>query len=215
MHSCYRWAPHSVLAREKVKQIIGSWNSAYDRPIFAFIAPISWLYTLIVWEPVSNCSRLDVWTLPVWRLALHGSVFAAASFLVLGLFYLLPNHVFGTDRCAWANGKAPAHESHDIIVTFPYGLVRHPAAAAFMWFYWGFVPGWNTNHLVLASFWTVFIVIGTLFFEEGGLRGPHEFGAKYLEYANVVNPFIPSLWSIKKFLGFEVAPIGKSRRAKQ
>lgn len=61
--------------------------------------------------------------------------------------------------------------------------------------------------VVLASFWTVFIVIGTVYFEEGGLRGPHEFGARYDKYCKFVNAFYPSIWSIREFLGLPVEPI--------
>ena len=83
-----------------------------------------------------------------------------------------------------------------------------------MWFYIGFVPGWNVNHAVLASFWTVFIVAGTLVFEEGGLRGPHEFGKKYDVYSRYVNPFIPSIWSLKKFVGLQVEDISELHKSK-
>ncbi len=49
--------------------------------------------------------------------------------------------------------------------------------------------------------WSVFIVVGTLIFEEGGLRGSDEFGAKYQNYASRVNAFVPSLWSLKLLFG--------------
>jgi protein-S-isoprenylcysteine O-methyltransferase Ste14 len=74
-------------------------------------------------------------------------------------------------------------------------------AAAFLWFYWFAVPNWTVNHIVLGLIWTVFIIVGTLVFEEGGLRGPDEFGQKYAAYANKVNPFFPSIWSLKRFVG--------------
>lgn len=67
--------------------------------------------------------------------------------------------------------------------------------------YWGALPNWTRNHVALALLWTVFIVIGTLVFEEGGLRGSDEFGAKYQKYASRVNAFVPSLWSIKLLFG--------------
>ncbi len=108
--------------------------------------------------------------------------------------------MFGTDRCAWANGKAPAAKKH-IIRDFPYGLVRHPAAAAFIWYYVAFIPSHTINHLLLASLWIVFILVGTLVFEEGGLRGADEFGEAYRSYATNVNAFYPSSWSIKHLLG--------------
>ncbi len=206
------WGPHSVLARRVVKQAIGTWGSAYDRPLFAFIAPLTWLATLVLWTPIDTCAApTPVLALPAWRLALHGGVFAAWSVVLLGLFYLLPSHVFGTDRCTWINGKAPASKKHAIITAFPYGVVRHPAAAAFLWFYWAVLPSHSANHWLLASLWTLFIVVGTLLFEEGGLRGADEFGDKYRTYARHVNAFYPSLWSLKKLVGLKVPSIDDAK----
>jgi hypothetical protein len=51
--------------------------------------------------------------------------------------------------------------------------------------YWS-LPAYTANHLLLAALWTVFIVVGTLFFEEGGLKGTDEFGAKYHAYSQDV-----------------------------
>ena len=202
------WAPHSILARRVVKQAIGTWGSVYDRPLFAFIAPFTWLATILLWTPIDTCAvPAHVLDLPVWRLALHGGIFALASVVVLGLFYLLPSHVFGTDRCTWVNGRVPAAQKHGIITAFPYGVVRHPAAAAFLWFYWAVVPSHTANHYLLASLWSLFIVVGTLLFEEGGLRGADEFGDKYRAYARHVNAFYPSLWSLKKLVGLRVPSI--------
>jgi protein-S-isoprenylcysteine O-methyltransferase Ste14 len=203
------WLPHSGLARRVVKQAIGTWQSVYDRPLFAFIAPLSWLATLILWTPIDTCATpTPVLALPAWRLAIHGSVFAVWSVVLLGLFFLLPSHVFGTDRCKWASGKPPAVKGgHAILTSFPYGVVRHPAAAAFLWYYWAVLPTHTANHWLLASLWTLFIVVGTLIFEEGGLRGADEFGDKYRAYARHVNAFYPSVWSLKKLVGLKVPSI--------
>jgi len=51
--------------------------------------------------------------------------------------------------------------------------------------YWS-LPAYTANHLLLATLWTVFIVIGTLVFEEGGLKGDDEFGVKYHAYSQDV-----------------------------
>ena len=54
----------------------------------------------------------------------------------------------------------------------------------------------NVNHLLLVSLWTLFIVVGTLAFEESGLRGKSEFGQKYEKYSSHVWAFVLSPWSI-------------------
>jgi len=191
------WLPHSGLARKGVKQALGLWNHPLDRPIFAIFAPFTWLITMHNWIPVSNCAKFDLFALDPWKWVVSGTVFTLWSIEVLGLFYMLPSHVFGTDRHTWKDDHKP---SHDLILTFPYGLVRHPAAAAFLWFYWLAIPSYTVNHLFLASLWTVFIVVGTLAFEEGGLRN-EEFPTVYDKYASRVNAFYPSIWSVKRALG--------------
>lgn len=56
--------------------------------------------------------------------------------------------------------------------------------------YWA-LPAYTPSHILLASLWTVFILVGTLVFEEGGLRGPDEFGKKYDAYAKEVAGLYP------------------------
>ena len=103
--------------------------------------------------------------------------------------------MFGTGKYRYPQGQSPKHA--DIIRGFPYGLVRHPAATAFLWSYWA-LPAYTPNHILLASLWTVFIVVGTLVFEEGGLRGESEFGRNYLEYAKEVPAFYPTPSGVQK-----------------
>ncbi len=51
--------------------------------------------------------------------------------------------------------------------------------------YWA-LPAYTYNHVLLASLWTVFILVGTLVLEEGGLRSQDEFGRAYSAYAREV-----------------------------
>lgn len=191
------WVPHSGLARNKVKALFGSSpEHPLDRPVFAFIAPFGWLATLLLWQPVSDCSKLDVTQIDLLYFAPRLIVILVFLVELLGLFYLLGDHVFGLDRYTWVK-KPPA--AHDLIVAFPYALVRHPAAAAFIFFYW-LIPSYNANHLLLAVQWTIFIVLGTAW-EEAGLTREFAQDKLYLKYRSKVNAFIPSVWSVKKSLG--------------
>jgi hypothetical protein len=118
------WLPHSGLSRNRVKALFGSSpTNPLDRPVFAFIAPISWLATLLLWQPVSDCHSMDVLTLNPWALIPRAVIILVAVAELLGLFYLLPSHVFGTDRHTWLE-KPPV--SHDLIVAFPYALGAPP-----------------------------------------------------------------------------------------
>jgi len=181
------WFQHSVMARKKVKEIFGSWQHPLDRPIFATFSWLTWLVQIHFWKPITDCSKWNPLNVSrnVWLVS--GLVIALGSVLIVGLLWSLPGHVFGTDHWKWQPGKPPHGE---LIRRFPYGLVRHPAAAGFLWIYWA-LPAYTPSHLLLASFWTVFIVVGTVFFEEGGLYGPDEFGVAYGAYAKDVNAFFP------------------------
>ena len=90
-----------------------------------------------------------------------------------------------------------------MILRFPYGLVRHPAAAGFLWCY-AVLPAWTVNHLFLAGLWITFIVVAT-WFEEGGLQGDDEFGQQYGAYRRSVAAFHPSWAALKNILG--IAPL--------
>jgi len=197
------WGSHSIMARKAYKVAVGLWQHPLERPMFAFIAPLTWGATLVLWKPVSDCESFDVFAVPLWRWGVSLVVFSAGAIQLLTLFYSLPDHVFGVDKYRFPPGQQPAG-SGKIIEKIPYNLVRHPAAAGFIWMFWSW-PSYTTNHIVLASLWTVFIVVGTLAFEEGGLRGPDEFGDRYKEYASRVYAFVPSLYSIKSLFGAQNA----------
>ena len=43
---------------------VGLWQHPLERPLFAVIAPIAWLITLLFWKPVTNCETFSVFDLP-------------------------------------------------------------------------------------------------------------------------------------------------------
>jgi len=184
------WGTHSGFARKTVKVALGLWDHPVERPLFAAIATIVWGINVWFWKPITDCERYDITTVPLWRWGISGTVIALSFALIVGFLWYLPDHVFGTAKYKYAPGHLP---KGGIIRGFPYGLVRHPAATGFLWAYWA-IPSYNLNHLFLASLWTVFIVIGTLVFEEGGLKTEDEFGRKYAQYRSEVAAFYPK-WS--------------------
>jgi len=155
------------------------------------------LITLVYWRPITDCVRWDPRTVPLPVAVATASVVAFATVLVVALLWSLPNHVFGTEHYTYQKGAFPKHG--ELIRRFPYGLVRHPAAAGFLWMYWAF-PNYSPSHILLASMWSIFIIIGTLVFEEGGLRGEDEFGKKYSVYSSEVAAFYPTITSLRALL---------------
>jgi protein-S-isoprenylcysteine O-methyltransferase Ste14 len=195
------WGSHSILARKSVKLALGLWEHPIERPVFATVAWVAWGLNVHYWRPVDTCAApwapLDV---SPWVWAAAGTVFVAGVALIVGLLWSLPDHVFGTARYQYEQGKRP---HGDLILSFPYGLVRHPAAAGFLWCY-AVLPAWTANHLFLAGLWITFILVATRF-EEGGLTGDDEFGQRYGAYRRSVAAFHPTWAAIKNILN--IAPL--------
>eukprot|EP01013_Petalomonas_cantuscygni_P045346 TRINITY_DN992_c0_g1_i1.p1 TRINITY_DN992_c0_g1~~TRINITY_DN992_c0_g1_i1.p1 ORF type:complete len:289 (+),score=28.58 TRINITY_DN992_c0_g1_i1:50-916(+) len=207
LHNCLVlsifFVQHFIMARRRYKEALGMWGTksplfAVERPIFACASVVAWFLSVALWRPVSTCTGWSLFTVPTYAWVVSGPVLLAATVFILGLLYSLPNHVFGTDRYHFAPGTYPA--LGDLIVTHPYNLVRHPAASGFLWLFWA-VPAYTPGHILFAVLWTAFIVEGTLINEEGGLRGPHEFGRQYDEYARHVWAFVPSPMCLARAVG--------------
>ena len=180
------WLTHSGLSRRVVKQALGLWEHPFDRPFFgtvACLALVTWTY---FWKPVTNCKAWVFVETPWYLLALSGIVISFCLYLILGFFWSLPDHVFGTSRHEVR--RTPFKPK--LITSFPYGMVRHPAATGFLWMFWA-LPNYSLNHIIYASCWSLFIVVGTTF-EEGGIRADTgDFGPIYEEYRKQVGMFFP------------------------
>lgn len=205
------WGTHSILARKAVKQALGLWEHPLERPLFATIAWVAWGLNVHTWRPVDTCAApWDPLAVSPYVWAASGAVFAAGTVLIVGLLWSLPDHVFGTARYQYDQGERPPG---DLILKFPYGLVRHPAAAGFLWCY-AVLPAWTVNHLFLAGLWITFIVVATGF-EEGGLQGDDEFGQRYEAYRRSVAAFHPSWAALKNISGIAPLKIGASSGGKK
>jgi len=68
------------------------------------------------------------------------------------------------------------------------------------------LPSQTPNHLLLAGFWIVYILIATLVFEEGGLKSSDEFGAEYLKYRAQVPAFYPRPSALAALFGLSKPP---------
>jgi len=197
---------HSGLARNKYKELVGLVDHPLERPLFAAVAPIVWFINIHFWRPISNCDRWDPLSTSLPVAVISGIIGTLALLLVLSFLFMMPDHVFGTSKYKYPPGKLP----HGVIsYNYPYGLVRHPAATGFLWIYL-VLPSQSPNHLLLAAFWIVYIVIATLVFEEGGLKSSGEFGAEYLAYRAQVPAFYPRPSAIAALLGFKTKSRSKA-----
>ena len=195
------WGSHSVLARTATKKALGLLDHPVERPLFAAVATVAWFVQVHTWKPITDCSRWDPAAVSSTAWAISGTIIALGSLLIVGLLWTLPDHVFGTQKYKYQQGAFPPHKV--IKGTFPYGLVRHPAAAGFLWCYWAF-PAYTPNHILLASLWTTFILVGTLVFEERGiLKDKSDFSKDYASYRKQVNAFVPTVNSLLTVLGLK------------
>jgi len=181
------WFQHSIMARTAFKKAIGTYEHPIDRPIFATASWVVWFAQIHFWKPITDCQAWNPLTVSrnIWLVS--GTIIALGALLIVGLLWSLPGHVFGTDHWTWTAGHRP---HGPLIRSFPYGLVRHPAAAGFLWIYW-VLPAYTPNHILIGAFWSVFIIVGTVLFEEGGLKGGDEFGVEYEKYSKEVHAFFP------------------------
>jgi len=189
---------HSGFARHAYKSAVGLVEHPLERPLFAAIAAVVWGANVHYWKPITDCERWYPLEVPLTTWALSGTLIALAITLLVGFLWWLPDHVFGTARYQYKQGDMP---KGSIIWGFPYGIVRHPAATAFLWAYWS-LPAQTTNHIFLALVWTIYILFGTLLFEEGGLKGDSEFGKEYAAYRKEVPAFYPRLQGVAELFGF-------------
>jgi len=189
---------HSGFARHSYKRLVGLVDHPLERPLFAAIASVVWGINVHFWKPITDCERWYPLEVPLTTWLLSGTLIALATALLVGFLWVLPDHVFGTARYQYKQGNMP---KGGIIWGFPYGIVRHPAATAFLWSYWS-LPAQTPNHIFLALLWTVYILFGTLLFEEGGLKGDSEFGKEYAAYRKEVPAFYPRLQGLSELFGF-------------
>jgi len=193
---------HSGFSRRKYKEIVGLVDHPLERPLFAALAPVVWGINIHFWKPISSCDRWDPLSTPLPFALLSGLVGTLALLLILTFLWLMPDHVFGTSKYKYPQGKLPHSK---ISYSYPYGLVRHPAATGFLWIYL-LLPSQTPNHLLLAGFWIVYILIATLVFEEGGLKSSDEFGAEYLKYRAQVPAFYPRPSALAALFGLSKPP---------
>eukprot|EP01130_Rhizamoeba_saxonica_P003283 TRINITY_DN139_c1_g2_i2.p1 TRINITY_DN139_c1_g2~~TRINITY_DN139_c1_g2_i2.p1 ORF type:complete len:151 (+),score=14.17 TRINITY_DN139_c1_g2_i2:257-709(+) len=114
------WGSHSILARSSFKRLVGLEHHPLDRPLFAIVAPFAWFISFHFWKPVSNCEAWDITNVSIPVLLVSGTVFTLGTFQVLALLYMLPDHVFGTQKHKYP----PGHQlpPPKLITDFPYSI---------------------------------------------------------------------------------------------
>ena len=85
------WVTHSGLARTKVKKALGIDEHPIERPLFAAIATVVWFINVYTWQPISNCSKFDVFRVSSLQWLAIGPILLFSTVLIVGRSLL--NHI--------------------------------------------------------------------------------------------------------------------------
>jgi protein-S-isoprenylcysteine O-methyltransferase Ste14 len=168
--------PHSVLLIPEVQRAIRLYLPAgWLGCLHCSITCCSLLIMTAVWTP----SPYALWDLDgVGKSAVLGCFYAAW----FALLYSISLTGFGyqtgfTQWWYWLRGQTPPRR--EFVIRGAYRFLRHPIYLSFVGIVW-FTPRMSLDHLLLASVWTVYIVVGSMAKDR---RMAHYIGAPYCEYA--------------------------------
>ena len=177
-------AQHSVMARPAFKR---RWvtlvprhveRSTYVLASTAALALAFWQWRpipTVVWDVPTPALRWLVWTL-----------FAAGWLWALAMSFAIDHFdLFGLRQVA-GHLRGLGEQSSELVVPWPYRLVRHPMMLGFFVAFWA-TPTMTVGHLLFAVLGSAYIVVGVLFEERDLKRALPEYDA----YAADTPRFVP------------------------
>lgn len=177
--------PHSLMARASFKTAVARWlPREAERSLYVLVAALTLMTMMWLWQPLPA----RVWSVEAegLRHALWAMYGLGWLILVAATFQLDHWGLFGL-RQAFARQGEGAHATPALRTPWMYRRVRHPIMTGVLLLSWA-TPVMTVGHLLLASLFTLYILIGTRH-EERDLRD--ELGDAYADYAQRVPAFIP------------------------
>jgi protein-S-isoprenylcysteine O-methyltransferase Ste14 len=173
---------HSVFARASVKRWLSAIPEPLTRSVYVWIASLLLIAVCLLWRPVGG----------QWYDASGARAVAHAAIQISGLA-LIVGAVAGLDPLELAGirqatGGPPRHEP--LLVTGPYGWVRHPLYLGWMLALFG-APHMTGDRLTFATLTSLYLVVAVPW-EERSLR--RSFGDAYAAYQRRVR------WRIVPFV---------------
>jgi len=177
--------PHSIMARPAFKNWLTQHiPHAIERSTFVLSASCLLIILMGFWQPLGGV---------VWQVENSNVIIALYSIFTIGvclvfLATFLINHfdLFGL-RQVWLAFRNKPYTNLKFSIPFLYRLSRHPLYLGFVIMLWA-APVMSITHLVLASLFTIYIIIA-IQFEERDLVTI--FGEKYRDYQKQVPMLIP------------------------
>jgi len=178
---------HSALARPAVKQGMARWvPPPLERSLYSAIAGLQILTLLYAWRPLPG----EVWSLgtPALRLLVWGLFWSGWGIVVAALAAVDSAHLFGL-RQSWSSANGRACPSPPLAARGPYRWIRHPLYSGTVLALFA-APEMSRGHLLLATFFTLYIAIGATY-EDRELEA--RFGESFLAYRRAVPAYLPRI----------------------
>lgn len=178
-------APHSLLLRRGGRRLVGRLvPQELFYTVYGLVSSVTLLALYALWRPlgglvweVSGPARIALY-------AAHGSAWLlmAASLYAYGML-----RQPGIAQW-WAYVRGRRYRSGGLPSTGPYRLTRHPIYLAMLLMLW-VTPRMTSGHLLCASVWTGYLVVGVLHKEARLRRSLGETWRRYAERS----PILPGL----------------------
>jgi methanethiol S-methyltransferase len=185
---------HSIMARQRFKQHIAKViPTSMERSTFVLVsalllALIAWQWrpiTVTIWEAKTQAGQIAMYTLYAlgWSILLL-STFLIDHFELFGLKQVFKQ--FRESTLANPRFRTP----------WFYKMARHPMMTGFFIGLWA-TPHMTMGHLILATGFTIYILIGVHYEEKDLIK---TFGEKYIAYKKEIPKFIPGLKNRSKVM---------------
>jgi len=179
---------HSVMARPWFKrQLVKIIPHSAERATFMLMSGIATMSAIYFWQDIpgtiwvveNTLSRIVLWSLYAfgWTYLLL-STFVTNHFELMGL------------RQVYLYFRNQPYKPLPFTRKFMYRYSRHPMMLGVMIGLWA-IPAMTVTHFIMATLFTIYVVIG-IYFEEKDLI--KDFGEVYLQYKKEIATFLPGMY---------------------
>lgn len=184
---------HTVLLHKKWRQRIAKIVPAQMFfTMYGLHSAISLIFIFIFWQKLPG----QIWQLSESYKTIV-EVLMVLSWLLMGYSLYSTGALKHIGVAQWIDYLKDRTTKYEMIHQGAYRYCRHPIFLAFFGMIW-FTPYMTTGHLLVTLYWSVYLVLGTLWKEDQLMRN-----AAYREYAHHVPayPFMPKKLVKEIFLG--------------
>jgi protein-S-isoprenylcysteine O-methyltransferase Ste14 len=186
---------HSAMARPGFK---AKWTRitppAAERSMYVLASGIALFLVLAFWQPMPSV----VWYVetPLLRWLIYAAALGGWAYLLAASFAINHFELLGLQQ-VYQNWRGREITTPPFEERWMYRFDRHPIMTGALFGMWA-TPTMRVDHLLLATGFTAYIVIGVFFEERSLLR---QWGVQYADYCSRVGSIVPSvaLWLEKHY----------------